>query len=394
MTKRTALSAREIDTLLDARLQARSRQFRSKLDETLNRIQKKIDRPPSWAKGGMQSLEELESDLAVLRKFVSSDGQGHIPAPGPQRPASLPRDERPATRTGEPAEPTKTRPDLSLIDRALQSFYRLRMILRSEQVDEYGLDPVFFDFVKPIVEFFYRKYFRVDVKGLEHVPSEGRGLLVGNHSGVLPYDGMMVCAAVMFDHPSGRIPRFLAEDMFSNYPILSPMMTKGGTVRACQENAERLLRNDQLVAVFPEGVKGIGKLYRERYHLQRFGRGGFIRLALRTRAPLIPVAVVGAEESMPMIAKSDLLARIIGIPYFPITPNMLFLTPLLGPTGGLVPFPTKWTIEFGEPILLPSNVLGAPDEDLKVNLYKEDIRDRLQEMINGLVKKRKSVWWG
>lgn len=351
-----------------------------RLDEAIRSVRREVGRRPGWAEGGIRTLRDLEREIAVLQKFLSRNGhQAGMPAAAPAKEPPV-----------EAVRPPDRAPRPALRSFLLQTLYRWRMAWRSERVDDFGMDPVFFEATKPIVEFFYRRYFRVEARGLNHVPSVGRGLLVGNHSGVIPYDGMMVSAAVMFDHPSGRIPRFLAEDMFSNYPLLAPLFTRGGTVRACRENAERLLNEDQLVAVFPEGTKGIGKLYRDRYHLQRFGRGGFIHLALRTRAPIIPTAVVGAEESMPMIAKSDFMARLLGLPYFPITPNML----LLGPLGTMLAFPTKWLIEFGEPIELPSAVLGARDSELRVNRYKEEIRARLQEMINSLLKVRRSVWFG
>lgn len=382
MARHAAVRPRDLDKLIQQRMEQRAGSFLEKLDQGIHRIRKRALSPPNWAKGGVGAIEDFERELAVLGKFVQRVAPNGVA--GATQVSTLP-----APEPGPDADSKRDGSPRGVLDGLRETLYRLRMVLRSEKVDEYGLDPVFFEFTKPLIEFFYRKYFRVDVQGLEHVPSTGRGLLVGNHSGVIPYDGMMVSAAVMFDHPSGRIPRFLAEDMFSNYPFLSPMFTKGGTVRACRENAERLLRDDQLVAVFPEGTKGIGKLYRDRYHLQRFGRGGFIHLALKTGAPLIPTAVVGAEESMPMIAKSDFLARLLGIPYFPITPNMF----VFGLLGSWIAFPTKWTVQFGAPIYLPGNILGSRDEDLRINRFKEDLRQRIQDMINDLVKRRKSVWF-
>jgi 1-acyl-sn-glycerol-3-phosphate acyltransferase len=159
-------------------------------------------------------------------------------------------------------------------------------------------------------------------------------------------------------------------------------------VRACQENAERLLRQETLLAVFPEGIKGIGKLYKERYKLQRFGRGGFVRLALRTRTPIVPVAIVGAEETNPMLLRLEAIAKPLGIPYVPITPTF----PLLGPLG-LIPAPTKWKITFGEPIVLQEGAESETDE-LLVARISERVRSDIQQLLDTSVRERKSVIFG
>ncbi len=257
------------------------------------------------------------------------------------------------------------------------------------EVDEFGMDPAFVKQVKPFFDFLYYNYWRVSVEGLQHIPSEGGGLIVANHSGTLPYDGSMIGAAVANEHPSRRDVRFLVEDFVYHFPFLGTFMYRIGGVRACQENAERLLTRGHLVTVFPEGVKGIGKLYKERYRLQRFGRGGFIKLALRTRSPIIPTAVIGAEEIHPLLYKSTILARPFGIPYIPLTPTL----PLLGPAG-LLPLPSKWTIVFDEPIALTEYGPEAAEDQLLVNKLSEMVRGRIQNLVTEALKKRRSVWFG
>ena len=173
--------------------------------------------------------------------------------------------------------------------------------------------------------------------GAEELLDRRPGLVVANHSGVLPWDGAMINLAIRHEHPARRECRMLALDMFALMPFLAPIVAKSGGVRANQENGERLLRRGELVAVFPEGVKGVGKPFKNRYRLARFGRGGFVRLALRTQAPIVPCAVVGAEEIHPLLANLSWLARPFGVPYLPVTPTF----PALGPLG-FVPLPSKW----------------------------------------------------
>jgi 1-acyl-sn-glycerol-3-phosphate acyltransferase len=261
---------------------------------------------------------------------------------------------------------------------------------RSDVVDEFGRDPNVSARTLPLLDFLYKTYFRVTTRGLGHIPDEGRALIVANHSGTLPYDGAMIMHAVKQEHSARRDVRPLVEDFVFHFPYLGTLMNRIGGVRACPENAERLLAQDQLVAVFPEGIKGIGKLFRERYQLQRFGRGGFIKLALTCDAPIIPTAVVGAEEIHPMLTRITWLARSVGIPYIPVTPTF----PALGPLG-LVPLPTKWFIAFGEPLYFNAEygAEGANDRIL-VNRLAEQVRARIQAMIDELLKERKSVMFG
>jgi 1-acyl-sn-glycerol-3-phosphate acyltransferase len=257
-------------------------------------------------------------------------------------------------------------------------------------VDEFGMDPIFVQKVKPLFDFLYYNYWRVSVEGLLHIPNEGRGLIVANHSGTLPYDGSMIAASIVNEHPARKDVRFLVEDFVYHFPFLGTFMYRIGGVRACPENAERLLFKDHLVTVFPEGIKGIGKHYKNRYRLQRFGRGGFIKLALRTNSPVIPTAVIGAEEIHPLIYKSTILARPLGIPYIPVTPTL----PLLGPLG-LIPLPSKWTVVFGEPIVFrPKYGPKDAEDQLLVNRLSEMVRMKIQDMVTETLKKRRSIWFG
>lgn len=259
----------------------------------------------------------------------------------------------------------------------------------SDDVDDFGSDRRFTETLLPFFEFLYSVWWRVETTGIEHVPGRGPGLIVTNHSGVLPYDGIMVKLAVRHEHPARRDCRMLALDMFALLPVLAPLLAKSGSVRANPENGERLLKRGELVGVFPEGVKGVGKYYKDRYRLARFGRGGFVRIALRAGAPIIPCAVVGAEEIHPVIGKADWVGRPLGFPYFPITPTF----PLLGPLG-LVPLPTKWSIDFADPMDLSQYGPEAADDPILVNRLAEEIRSIIQRLIDGRLARRRSLWFG
>jgi 1-acyl-sn-glycerol-3-phosphate acyltransferase len=269
-------------------------------------------------------------------------------------------------------------------------FIFLRMLGTADAVDEFGYDPGFAARLAPALRFLYDRWWRIEVDGIEHVPITGRVLLVANHSGgVFPYDALMLAHAVREHHPAGgRAVRPLIEDFVYRFPFLGPPLARTGVVRASAENAARLLAGEQAVAVFPEGAKGLGKYYRERYRLQRFARGGFVRLAMRTGAPLVPVAIIGAEEIHPLIAKWQWLARLLGLPYFPVTPTFPWLGVL-----GLVPLPTKWRIVFAPPLdLAGEHGPGAHEDDLLVNRLKEQIRERIQRMVVDGLRQRDSVF--
>lgn len=257
------------------------------------------------------------------------------------------------------------------------------------ETDDWGMDPGVLEAVRPVLTFLFKHYWRVETTGIEHIPDEGRALLVANHSGQLPWDGAMIGTAVYLQHPSQRLVRTLFANWFPTLPFLSALFVKLGQTVATVDNGTRLLEEDQLVAVFPEGYKGSGKLFRERYRLARFGRGGFVKMALRTGAPIIPVAVVGAEETYLSLHKSETLARLIGLPYFPITPTWPWLGPL-----GLVPAPSKWYIDFGEPIPMDGYGPQAAEDLLLVSQLTDLVRNTVQEMIYRRLEQRRSVFLG
>lgn len=257
------------------------------------------------------------------------------------------------------------------------------------ETDEWGMDQEFIDALMPFFDFMYNKYWRVTMNGLENIPDEGRALLVSNHSGQLPFDGAMLLKGILQNHSSSRFTRALYANWFPTLPFLSDILTKTGQVMANDENAQRLLEQDNLVAVFPEGYKGVGKLYKDRYHLARFGRGGFVKICLKSKAPMIPVAVVGAEETYISIHKSATLAKLTGFPYFPI--SLTF--PLLGPFG-LIPLPTKWYIDIGEPIPTDHYPDGAENNLMLVSQLTDQVRDTVQSMINERLRMRKSIFMG
>jgi 1-acyl-sn-glycerol-3-phosphate acyltransferase len=259
----------------------------------------------------------------------------------------------------------------------------------SEEVDAFGFDPRFSDALEPLLEFLYTLWWRVETSGIEGIPDEGPVLIVANHSGVLPWDGLMIRVAIRQEHKARRTCRMLALDMFALLPFLAPLLSRTGAVRASQENGERLLRAGEVVGVFPEGVKGIGKKFKDRYKLARFGRGGFVRLALRTGAPIVPCAVVGAEEIHPVLGSANWIGKAVGLPYLPITPTF----PLLGPLG-LVPLPTKWSLDFGEPIGTSSYGPSAADDPILVNRLAQGVRGSIQTMIDDRLARRQSVFFG
>ncbi len=257
------------------------------------------------------------------------------------------------------------------------------------ETDEWGLDLEYLNAVRPFFEFLYKNYWRVKTSGIENIPDEGRMLLVANHSGQLPWDGSMLVTSVLVEHPNQRLVRTLFDTWGSTLPFISSVLTRCGQVQATEDNGLRLLEQDELVAVFPEGNKGLGKPYRDRYHLRRFGRGGFIRLALRTQSPIIAVAIVGAEETNLTLARSSRLARLFGVPYFPISPTFPWLGPL-----GFIPLPTRWSIEFGES--LPTNLYDpdAADDPLLVSELSDQVRNLIRQMISTRLVQRRSIFYG
>jgi nucleoside-diphosphate-sugar epimerase/1-acyl-sn-glycerol-3-phosphate acyltransferase len=252
-----------------------------------------------------------------------------------------------------------------------------RRLAGDYQVDEFGHDPELVDNVlAPLLRPLYQRWWRVRTMGMENLPSSGPALVVGNHAGALPFDALMVALAIHDEHPAHRTLRMLAADLAFTLPLIAPLARKSGNTLACEEDAERLLRAGQVVGVWPEGYKGLGKPFRDRYKLQRFGRGGFVELALRTGTPIVPVAVVGSEEIYPMVGNLRRMARLLGLPYLPVTPTF----PWLGPLGA-VPLPSRWVIEFCEPIETARYGPDAVLDPMVVFDLTDQVRDTIQRTI-------------
>lgn len=269
-----------------------------------------------------------------------------------------------------------------------KKYHQISLQMRSEEVDAFGYDPIFDKFISPLFEFLYFKYWRVETYGVSNIPNQGPVLLVGNHAGSLPYDATMLKVALQKEHPTHRDIRFMVEDFLFHFPFLGSLMNRFGGVRASQENAQELICNNHAVIVFPEGVKGLGKLYRDKYHLARFGRGGFIRLCIRTQAPLVPVVFIGSEEIHPMLAREKVISKMIGAPYIPLT----WTFPALGPLG-LIPLPSKWSIHILPPI--DFSQYEPEQEKDRVLVYKlaNQVREQIQETIIEKLKNRRSIWY-
>ena len=266
----------------------------------------------------------------------------------------------------------------------------LRRRLTGEyEVDMYGFDRELTEQVLlPLARPLYQRYWRVRAVGMEHVPSDSGALVVANHAGTVPFDAIMTKVALLDEHPAHRHLRELAADLALRVPIIGPLARKTGNTLAHEDDAKRLLTSGELVGVWPEGFKGIGKPYRDRYKLQRFGRGGFVSVALRSQVPIIPVAIIGSEEIYPMLANVKFLARVFGFPYFPITAQF----PLLGPLG-LIPLPSKWVIDFGEPIDTTEYGPEAADDPMLVFELTDRVRDTIQQMLYRNLMGRRSIFF-
>ena len=343
---------------------------------------------------------------------VSADQAPGDQAPGDWKPADRKPADRPpagavpvdrAAAAAEAVEPGLTdpgdvaptgdqpagdgRPDWERSAATALAFLRRRLTGEYE-VDEFGFDPDLAEHVlaapfRPM----YDRWFRVEAQGLENIPDVGGALLVGNHSGTLPLDAVMTTLALLDHHPAHRHLRLLGADLVFQLPVVGEVSRKAGHTLACAADAERLLGNGELVGVWPEGFKGLGKPFSERYKLQRFGRGGFVSTALRVGVPIIPCSIVGAEEIYPMVANVRTLARIIGVPYFPLTPTF----PWLG-LFGMVPLPSKWLIEFGEPIDTADLDPSAADDPMVVFNITDQVRETIQQTLYRLLLQRKSVF--
>jgi 1-acyl-sn-glycerol-3-phosphate acyltransferase len=264
-----------------------------------------------------------------------------------------------------------------------------RRVTGDYDIDDFGFDAdltenVLLAILRPL----YDKYFRIEARGLENIPAEGGALVVANHSGTVPIDALMTQVAIYDHHPAKRHLRMLGADLVFRTPLIAPLGRKSGSTLACNEDAERLLSSGELAGVWPEGFKGIGKPFSERYKLQRFGRGGFVSAALRSGVPIIPCSIVGAEEIYPIIGNVKVLARLLGFPYAPVTPTFPWLGPL-----GLVPLPSKWIIEFGEPIATDEIGPAAADDPMLVFNVTDQVREVIQQTLYKLLLQRRSVFF-
>lgn len=302
----------------------------------------------------------------------------------PLRPRRPETSTRPARHL---ASVTELRPQRPSLASKVTGFVRNRLT-GDYPVDDFGFDPQLTDAViLPPLRMIYEKWFRVEVTGAANLPVDGGALIVANHSGTLPWDAVMTGVAVHDNHPNGKHLRMLGADLVFKIPVLSAFARRTGQTLACGADAQRLLRAGELVGVWPEGFKGIGKPFSERYQLQRFGRGGFVTTAMKAGVPIIPCSIVGAEEIYPKLADLKPLAKLLGLPYFPVTPFF----PLLGPLGA-IPLPTKWHIDFGAPIRTD---LAKPDDAEDHGLVlevAEEVRETIQETLNSMVAERKSVF--
>ncbi len=261
---------------------------------------------------------------------------------------------------------------------------------RRGDVDEWGRSEAIRALARRVYGPVYRRWFRAEWEGLEHIPAEGGALIVANHAGAIPSDAPVIMHGI--EEELGRPVYGLADYLFRSMPVVGTMWARTGGVPAHPDNAYRLLREQQQLAlVFPEGSKGPGKLYHERYQLRRFGRGGFVEIAMRAGVPIVPIAVVGAEESMPILWKSAALAKLTGLPYVPVTANMLAFGPLLGTVAY---FPAKFKLQVLDPVYFDV----APDQDRysksRIMDEAEQIRVRLQDTLYRMLQDRRSIWFG
>lgn len=258
-----------------------------------------------------------------------------------------------------------------------------RLARLTARTNEYGVDPFGLDLeftkaaIAPVL-WLYKNYFRVEAHGLENVPESGRVLFISNHSGQLPFDGAMISCAVLTEADHPRMVRAMVEKWVPTLPFASTIFARLGQVVGTPENCRRLLNQGEAILVFPEGAKGISKLYRDRYQLQEFGNG-FMRLALETKTPIVPVAVVGAEEQAPALADLKGLARLLGLPAVPITL-----------TGLPLPMPVKYRIYYGEPLCFTGS---ANDEDAEIEKKVRHVKATIQAMLNEGLRERKHVFW-
>ncbi|MCA1839282.1 MAG: 1-acyl-sn-glycerol-3-phosphate acyltransferase [Actinobacteria bacterium] len=291
-------------------------------------------------------------------------------------------------RITKPTEAERLPPEALLQEKILQlAAFARRRLLGDYQVDAFGFDRELTEMLHPVAMALYQHYWRVSTIGIENVPATGPALLVSNHSGTVPWDAVMMKFGLLEEHPARRHVRLIGADLVWEFPFISHLARKTGNAVAIEDDTLRMLGAGELVGVFPEGYKGVGKPYHQRYRLQRFGRGGFIEVALKARVPIIPVAIVGAEEIYPMVADLKPLARLLGFPYFPVTPFF----PVLGALGA-VPLPSKWMIEYGDPLETDVYPADAYEDTMLVFDLTDKVRDTIQQMLNRNVAARRGVF--
>ncbi|HEY1650279.1 MAG TPA: lysophospholipid acyltransferase family protein [Acidimicrobiales bacterium] len=260
---------------------------------------------------------------------------------------------------------------------------------RLSDVDEWGRSERTRALARALYEPIYSKWFRTEWEGLEKIPADGGALLVANHAGAIPSDAPVIMHGI--EKELERPVYGLADYFFRTVPVVGTLWARAGGVSARPANAYRLLKEQrQLALVFPEGTKGPSKSYTDRYQLRRFGRGGFVEIAMRAGVPVIPIAVVGSEEAMPVVFRLPTLAKALGLPYFPITANLL----TMGPVGVVMPFPAKFKLR----VLDPVHFDVPPDQDRysksRIMEESERIRTQLQEAVYDMLRDRRSVWFG
>jgi 1-acyl-sn-glycerol-3-phosphate acyltransferase len=334
--------------------------------------------------GGTPAAGEAAAPARPARRRTAKKAAPPPAAPPPE-PVETVLDE---PETGAPPAVTPVLPEWERKVASTLAFVR-RRLTGDVEVDEFGFDPELTDHVLlALLRPLYEHYFRVEVRGIENVPADGGALVVANHSGTVPMDSLMTQIALLDHHPAHRHLRMLGADLVFQTPVISELARKSGTTLACNADAERLLGKGELVGVWPEGFKGIGKPFSERYKLQRFGRGGFVSAALKAGVPIVPCSIIGAEEIYPILGNVKTLARLLGLPYVPVTPTF----PWLGPLGA-IPLPSKWIIEFGEPVPTDGYGPGSADDPMLVFNLTDQVRETIQHTLYRLLMARRSIFF-
>ncbi|GGD20367.1 lysophospholipid acyltransferase family protein [Nocardioides daphniae] len=369
--------------------------------------ERRTPRPPAASRGAKAAAEAAKQ--AEAQQAAEHAAEQVAPAPAAeQEPAPTPKKagEQTATSSSTTTHDRGAIPGIPLADwkhaiesgarevlggqwerrlAELMSFTR-RRLEGNYEIDDFGFDAelterLLLAMLRPLAE----KWFRIEVRGIDNIPDEGGALVVSNHSGTVPIDALMTMVTV--HDQTDRFLRPLGADLVFRLPVVAGMARRLGATLACQADAERMLTSGELVGVWPEGFKGIGKPFTERYKLQRFGRGGFVSAALRTGVPIVPLSVVGAEEIYPIVGNLPTLARMLNLPYVPITPFF----PLLGPLG-LVPLPSKWLLEFGEPIRTDAYEEAEAEDPMLVFNLTDQVRETIQQTLFSLLLERDSVF--